>query len=114
MCDDLGPPLLRLFFDAAAAPTCPFGQCRTEVTGHSIRRGSSKDVKVSPKWGGRGSNPRPTDYESGSVGSCDQHRYLAETPHIACETADLCVADAEAVRLRYGPRLPPVAGVTPG
>ena len=34
-----------------------FGQRRTEVTGHSIRRGSSKDVKVSPKVGRAGLEP---------------------------------------------------------
>ena len=31
------------------------------------RQVSSKAFKVSEKWGGRGSNPRPTDYESAAL-----------------------------------------------
>ena len=65
-------------------------------------------------WGGRGSNPRPTDYESLDTGRATRRNSSLQTHQIACKTTNLAVAGTVPVRLRYGYESPPVAGVTPG
>jgi hypothetical protein len=64
------------------------------------------------KVGGRGSNPRPTDYES--VGGADgtRRKQLAETSEIACEEAFLAVASTVPVRLQIAPGRRGDAGVS--
>jgi hypothetical protein len=57
------------------------------------------------------SNRHCTDFKNVSVGYCDQRKQVAETRHIGCERAYLGVAGTDAVRLRYGSKSPPVAGV---
>jgi hypothetical protein len=69
---------------------------------------------VGLSWGGRGSNPRPTDYESLDGDLRDQAKWLAETREIRCKAALLAVASTVPVRQRYGCKSPSDAGVTPG
>lgn len=42
-------------------------QCRRIERDFGHDRISSKRINVSEMWGGRGSNPRPTDYESAAL-----------------------------------------------
>jgi hypothetical protein len=65
-------------------------------------------------WGGRGSNPRPTDYESPHQRSRDQAKRLAGTAQIACNTVQLTVTGTIPVRLGYGCKPPLVAGGNAG
>jgi hypothetical protein len=44
----------------------------------------------------------------------DQAKRLGGTAYIPCETTNLAVAGTVPVRLQYGYKSPPVAGVTPG
>jgi hypothetical protein len=60
------------------------------------------------------SNRHWADFENGSVGCCDQRKQVTDEGHIACKTPYLTVASTRAVRLQYGYKSPPVAGVTPG
>ena len=58
-------------------------------------------------WGERGSNPRPTDYESLNTAAPDQAKWLAVSRENACAKLVLNAAGTVAARPWYGYKSPP-------
>ena len=85
------------------------------TVGHQpkLKRQASTAVIQEKLWGGRDSNPRPTDYEFLAGVTATSENGELKGP-ITCKTALLVVAGTVAVRLACGLDSPPVAGVTPG
>ena len=80
------------FAKAVAAVGCPGVRLHDlRHTCASLAISPGANVKVVQRllghktaWGGRGSNPRPTDYESLFSTFGDQQKRLADSPHTAC------------------------------
>jgi hypothetical protein len=80
----------------------------------SVSRAFRRQALACRKCPQSDSNRHWADFKNVSVGYCDQRKQVAKTSHIGCKRAYLGVAGTDAVRLRYGTKSPPVAGVKPG